>query len=581
MAELIDRLRALPFFEALDDSTTKEIADRGLWFSLAGGWELFAQGGNSQTLFFLLSGRLIVVRSGAAGETVLGYVRSGEPVGEMSLLSGEPHSASVYALRDSEMLALPRADYEEILEKSPDLAVALARAVLGRARHPTASFQQTAPRVFALIGTSPAIDIDARAKLLAREASRYGVKVRAITEAEEETCYVGFEQLESGLDIVLLAAKVGYSSWYQFVLRHADRFFVLARRDARPPRPFPLSPAESSPARRFRLVDLIVVEEGLKTTPVAEWARAVEANRIFHWRSDASLGALARVVAGKSVGLVLSGGGARAYAHLGVIRAMRERGVPIDFIGGASMGAVVGACYAMGWSDAEIESRIRDGFVASNPLGDHVLPVVALTRGGLVEERLRRHFGDALIEDLQTPFFCVSSDLVSGGARVDTLGVLRHSLRASVSLPGILPPVVDGQSLLVDGAVVDNFPTDYMRQVHRGLTIGVDVAARGTIRASDFADPPNFFQWIVRNGFRSPPPIVALLMRAATAREEKMEHAHPADILITPTIEGVDLRDWKRFEPAVAAGYAAARAALEERWDALAPIVEAAKGEDG
>ncbi|HXI87123.1 MAG TPA: patatin-like phospholipase family protein, partial [Parvularculaceae bacterium] len=342
---------------------------------------------------------------------------------------------------------------------------------------------------------------------------------------------------------------------------------------------FPLTPTESSPARKFRLVDLIVVEEGLKTTPVAEWAKAVDASRVFHWRSDASIGKLARVVAGKSIGLVLSGGGARAYAHLGAIRALRERGVPIDFIGGASMGAVVGACFAMGWSDAEIESRIRDAFVSSNPLGDHILPVVALTRGVRVDERLKRHFGDALIEELETPFFCVSSDLVNGAARVDTMGVLRKSLRASVALPGIVPPVVADGELLVDGAVVDNFPTDYMARVHRGLTVGVDVALRGSIRPEDFIDPPSFFKWVFTNGFRSAPPIVALLMRAATAREEPMGKAHPADILVTPTIEGVDLRDWKRFEPAVAAGYAATKAALEARWRDLAPIVEAAKGE--
>ncbi|MEX0645883.1 MAG: patatin-like phospholipase family protein, partial [Parvularculaceae bacterium] len=287
---------------------------------------------------------------------------------------------------------------------------------------------------------------------------------------------------------------------------------------------------------------------------------------------------LARVMAGKTVGLVLSGGGARAYAHIGAIKAMRERGAPIDCVSGASMGAIIAACVAMGWSDAEIEERIRDAFVASNPLGDHVLPVVALTRGRLVEERLKRHFGDALIEELTTPFFCVSSDLAAGVSRVHRFGRLRDALRASIALPGILPPVVDGDALLVDGAVINNFPTELMARFHRGMTIGIDVAQRGTISPADFIDPPNFFAWVFNNGFKSAPPIVSLLMRAATTREETMHIGHPADILITPDVPGVELRDWKRYDIAVADGYQATLKALDANWANLGPIVEAAKG---
>ena len=577
MTPLIERLHGLGFFRAIGAMTFKAIVERGLWFSLAGGWELFAQGAQSQTLFFVISGRLIVVRHGSLGDEVVGYVRAGEPVGEMSLLSGEAHSASVYALRDSEILALPRADFEELLDKYSDLAVALSRSVLKRARHPRASFQQSSPRVFALIGTSPSIEIEARARALAREISRYGLRVKALDESHAEEQYRSFEMQETAHDIILLAARVSPSSWYQFALRHADRFFVFARRDARPTRPFPLTLEENSPARKFRLVDLVMIEEGVKATSIADWADAVGANRVFHWRSEARLGCLARTIGGKSIGVVLSGGGARAYAHIGAVRALRERGVPIDFLGGASMGAIIAACVAMGWSDAEIDQRIRDGFVKSNPLGDHVLPVVALTRGALVETRLQKNFGDTLIEELDTPFFCVSSDLATGVAHVHRFGPLRTALRASIALPGILPPIVEGQSLLVDGAVMDNFPTDLMASVHRGLTIGVDVAKRGTINAADFKDPPGFIQWIFENGFKSAPPIVSLLMRAATAREETALAAHPADIMIAPDVPGVELRDWKRYDIAVADGYEATVKALDAHWGDLAPIVEAAK----
>ncbi|MCR6644174.1 MAG: patatin-like phospholipase family protein [Terricaulis sp.] len=204
-------------------------------------------------------------------------------------------------------------------------------------------------------------------------------------------------------------------------------------------------------------------------------------------------------------------GGARAYAHIGVVRALREAGLPFDTVGGTSMGAIIAACVAMGWDDDEIERRIRKAFVESNPLGDYVLPVVGLVRGRRVEDRLAEHFGDTLIEDLGAPFFCVSTDLVAGAARVHRAGLLRHALRATISLPGILPPVLEGNhSLLVDGAVVKNFPVDIMKDMHRGPIVGVDVAVREGIDPEDFRDPPGFMGWVAAHGFQSAPPIASL-----------------------------------------------------------------------
>lgn len=574
MSALLDRLRGLSFFRQLDLAAAETLAADGDWYSLPGGRQLFLEGERSEAFYLVISGRLIVVRRRGDEEAVLGYIRAGEPVGEMSLLSDTPHSASVFALRDTEVLALPRPAFERLLHESGDFASALARAVLARSREAQSGFRRASPRVFALIASSPSIDIERRARALAEAIGRLGPRVRLLGEDDADHAFLSFEAQENACDFVLLTARMGDTGWFRFVLRHADRFFVFARRDARAHDKIPLSPSDESPARRFRLVDLVMAHEGAPAGGVREWAEAVEADRVFHWTDDRSVDRLARVIAGRSVGLVLSGGGARAYAHIGAVRALRERGVPIDFLAGASMGAIVAACVAMNWGDGEIERRIRDAFVSSNPLGDHVLPVVALTRGALVEERLARHFGDALIEDLKTPFFCVSSELTRGNLRIHQAGSVRRALRASISLPGILPPVVDDDALLVDGAVMNNFPADLMSTRHRGLTIGVDVAEEGTIRAADFDNPPGFFRWVRRNGFRSAPPIISLLMRAATAREGGKGGANPADIMVTPKVAGVELRDWKKFETAVADGYRSMNDALDARWDDLAPIVE-------
>jgi len=576
MQAIIDRLSEFTFFKTLEPAALEHIAAHGVWHSLAGGWELFAQGDSTEALHFVLSGRLIVVRQSGEGEDeVLGYVRAGEPVGEMSMLSEEAHTASVFALRDTEILSLPRAHVEALLHDHGDFASALARVILARSRHPRESFQQAAPRVFALIGSSPSIDVEARTKDLAKRIARCGLRVTWMPTSEHAPQARQFDEIEENHAILLLPARVDGGPWYRFVLRHADRFLVLARRDARPSRPFPLALEAGERARKFRLVDLVMLHEGAPSSSVAEWADAIGAARVINCRGAVCLDRLARIIAGKSVGLVLSGGGARAYAHIGVIKALREAGVPIDFISGASMGGIVAACVAMGWSDEEIEARIRDAFVESNPLGDHVLPVVALTKGVRVETRLLKHFGDMLIEDLVLPFYCVSSDLVEGVPRVHRRGLLRAALRASIALPGIMPPVVDGDALLVDGAVTNNFPTDVMATMHRGVTIGIDVARRGTIDIEAFRDPPGFISWIARHGVGEAPPIVSLLMRTATARHEQTHENYPPDILITPRAPGVELRDWGLYDKAVASGYEAAKAAIEEHWRVLKDIAEA------
>lgn len=575
-AALVDRCRSLSFFSALSAETFDDILGCCHWFSLVGGRELYLEGAPADEFYVVLAGRLVVVR-GVSGEgTAIGYIRSGEPVGEMALLSRSRRSASVFALRDTEVMALSRADFERLLERHADFATTLARLTLDRARHPQASFSRSAPRVFTLVASSPSLDMEGYARALATEIARYGKRVKRLSLDDGPPETLDFDLAERAHDVVLLTTRVEDTQAHRFILRHTDRFFVFARRDARPPRPFPLIAAEDHPGRRFRLIDFVSVHEGRDTGPIADWVEAVDASRVFHWSGPASVDRLARVIAGRSVGIILSGGGARAYAHIGAIRAMRQLGVPIDFACGASMGAIIAACVARGWDLDEIEMRIRDAFVCSNPLGDHVLPVVALTGGARVDERLAKHFGEGLIEDCEIPFFCVSSELTEGVARVHRRGSMRRALRASISLPGVLPPIVENGALLVDGAVINNFPTDMMSAEHRGVNIGIDVARRGTISAAPFANPPGFFRWIWRHGISAPPPIVTLLMRSATARHEITQMQHPADVLIEPDVPGVQLRSWRKYEAAVEDGYQSTLAVLRARWDCLAPIVDPA-----
>jgi len=191
-----------------------------------------------------------------------------------------------------------------------------------------------------------------------------------------------------------------------------------------------------------------------------------------------------------------------------------------------------------------------------------------------VDARLREHFGDRRIEDMPIPFFAVSTNLTTGSFRIHTEGRLRDALRATISLPGILPPIVDQGQVLVDGAVLNNFPVDVMQNMHRGRIIGVDVAQPPVgLSAEEFSRPASFFGWTSRHGFKSPPPIANLLMRAATISVNPNAHRDLTDLLITPDPPGVELRDWKEYDPAVKAGYDAAVKALSELRGPLNAII--------
>lgn len=569
-------LKTIPLLKDISQRAMRSAGKEARWFSLPAGQPLFLAGELADSIYFVVSGALGAF---GPGNDFVGHIRAGEPVGEMALFLGgtdqngdgvredKPHTGSVYALRDSEVVALSRAGWNKLVKSEPELLEGMIRIILRRLGRTGQRNVATVPKVYTLLATSPTIDLRLRSRALREALMRFGQKVAIIDEVQgHEKPAAFFDELEQNNDTVILIAAIGDTSWFKLATRQADRIWVLARGDARPS--VPLMPEETSPAQRLKLVDVLLLHPGAerRAADPQEWLAAAGANRLFHWfgDSDADAMRLARVMAGRSVGIVLSGGGARAYSHIGAIRAIREKGIPIDFAGGASMGAVLAACVAMGWSDSEIDYRIRKAFVESNPLGDYNLPVVGMVRGKRVNARLEEHFGETEISDLKIPFFALSTNLTSGKVHIHRSGKLRTALRATISLPGILPPVVDGEDILVDGAVLNNFPVDCMRDLQQGFVIGSDVSGQPEgLNKEEFVRPLNFWQWVARNGFSSPPPIAGLLMRAATVRNDPKFGHDQADLIILPDLPGIELRDWTAYDAAVEAGYVAAKAALE------------------
>jgi NTE family protein len=559
-----------------DDSALARLFSRerllgdAVWFSLPGGQKLYAAGEPADQLYFLRAGRLGAFRREEGQEPqFLGVIRPGEPAGEMALVAGAAHSADVVALRDSEIFALPRDVFFNACDADASVMIELARLMILRTRQASRQGPTGEPSVFGFTALGNPGVLRPTVEQVCGQVAALGYSATCVGVEAQHAPTEWFSQVEATHDFVLYVAEATDTGWIQVVSRQVDRLFQVGGGDLPPPKSKDLAPA-TSPLHAQLLVDLILLQPADAIAPHGSeaWMDAARPARLFHMRrgGEADVKRMARVLTGQSVGLVLSGGGARAYAHVGAIRALRERQIPIDFICGVSMGAIVAAGLALGWDDAEMDRRIRDAFVTSSPLDDIALPLLAMTHGVKVDQRLAFNFGEACIADLWLPFFCVSSNLTTGAYQMHRRGLLRRALRATISLPGVLPPATDGHNVLVDGAVMKNFPADLMRAAQLGPVVGVDVSGSRSITAEDVARPSSVWRWIWSGQWRKGPPIVSLLMRAATVSTGRdLAAAREAtDVLIQPDMAKVEIRDWSAYEVAVAEGYRATLVALDK-----------------
>jgi predicted acylesterase/phospholipase RssA len=260
-----------------------------------------------------------------------------------------------------------------------------------------------------------------------------------------------------------------------------------------------------------------------------------------------------RRITGRSVGIVLSGGGARGFAHIGVLQALADAGVTIDRFAGVSMGSLVGALAARELSPAQIASSLRRELVDRRPFSDYGVPRISLIRANRARAMLERLLGPALIEELAHDYFCVTADLVSAEAVVHRSGSLVIAVGASMSLPGLAPPLRDGPRILVDGGVLDNLPVETMMRAEAGPVIAVDVMGRsvpGARRSSRKGEQlPNLLETVARST------TLASRGRAEVQRDR-------ATVAIVPELRDVGLLDFARFDSVVDAGRRAAEEVL-------------------
>jgi NTE family protein len=587
MSLLQDRaefVRSVSLFASLPDSAVEEIAGRAEETHVAAGDWLFREGDPGEGLYVLRTGRLEVVREAGDAEILIRSLSPGAVLGELAVLTDAPRSASVRARRDSGLLGLSSAAFLELLEDDQfALALTRALAIQLQASRAVTLPSDPVPPVIAIVPLGENVASGSFAAELATALGHWTrVKSLGREEATEAESYGdALDRWErAGGQVVLGVEFSDDSAWKAFCMRQADRVVAVTDGATRP----------SARDAGATGADLAVLGWPESRRALDGWVEALEPRTVYAVcdgdRRSPSIEAVARRLSGHSPGVVLSGGGARGLAHIGVLDELLAAGVTLDRVGGCSMGALVGALFATGLGPDEIEDKLRAELVERSPMNDYTVPLAALVRGRKAEAMLLRLFGELQIEELEREFFCVSSDLVSSELVVHRRGPLYEAVGASFCLPGIGPPVAAGDRLLVDGGVLDNLPVATMAARGEGPVFAVDVSSRfepPTRRAGGTGRPglrglsarlrraiigwdtplPSFGETLTRT----------VVLGSIDTAEAAQKHA---DIVIAPAVQGIGLVEFGRIAEIRAQGAAAAREALARLpasvFDAASPV---------
>jgi NTE family protein len=560
------QLSSLALLHPLDEISLGALEAELVRICLPGGEMLFRENDFADALYIVIAGCLAVTVRSNGRDVLVARIRAGEIVGEMALLDGGLRSATVEAVRDTELLRLDRPSYERLVERHPKSMLTLTSLLSKRLRDTTHRLDGQVPvRTVAIVPLGPDADHCGVAHDLARSLLDDGHRALLLDHGSAAHTSEWFDAAETASDLVLYCAEPSDNAWTKLCLRQSDRVLLIASSASR----YAPSKWLADQLNQLRQpLDLALLDHGSASCgrAVERWRERLRLDAICHIRrhNAEDVARLGRVLRGAAVGLVLSSGGARGFAHLGVVRALREAKIPIDLIGGCSMGAIVGAAVALEWDDAEIRERLRHAFAKSNPVNDYTFPFVALTKGQKLVRLLKEQFGSVRIEDLWRPYFCVSTNLSAGTLAVHRDGVLAHALQASASIPGLLPPVMIAGEAHVDGGVMNWLPVDVMGS-HRGTVIAVDAASDSALMPLEETDGGGFSIWQTLRGRRRIPPIVDLLVRTVTVGSEALGRAAraQADILFKPPLENIDLLDWQACDHVIETGYRHAIATLD------------------
>lgn len=623
-------LKRITLLAGLGDSALADLARSARWWRLDAGEVLFERGAPAGSLYLVHRGRLrFSTDDDPTGGTA--EVAAGQTVGEIGLLANVPRTATVTAVRDSILISIGQEELNAVLETHPSAGLALARTVAARAASVGRPKRGERPGVVAVLDVNIRPG-DQGATRLAHALARVvpGAAVLDVTHCADDASAVAASEQQHALTLVLLgdppshdgagtehrprrASDVSAVHQADLILAVVDGERPMARIDertlalldvlaSRPAPPMievvvrqPLGTTRPSGTPRvldrlFPIDDATsTVSDGERPTGATQQS-ITRSHPVHHLDGTArTIDRLGRRLCGDRIGIVLSGGGARAMAHLGVIRTLVGAGLPIDVIGGTSMGAVVATAIGRAGAGPTIDDvdQVIERFGEVMPrlaLGRRfTLPAVSLLSVRRARSALRDLLGDDDLTDAWIPTFVITGDLTRSRLTVVDRGPSALWARASASAPGLWPAVADpAGGLHVDGALFDNLPIAPMRSQGIDRIVASNVSNRsrfGVQPGSPQVDSP--LAWLAQRVRRGPANTYPLLGKVlgrtvvAASLAEQTSAADLADAIIEPAVDHIGLTDYGTFSDAVTAGEAAARSWLESGPEMLETTVGA------
>ncbi|MGH2863491.1 MAG: MDR family MFS transporter/patatin-like phospholipase family protein [Solirubrobacteraceae bacterium] len=548
-------LSEVPLFADIEPDLRERVAAEAEIVNLEAGQWIFRQGDVAEDLYVVRSGRIeIVDETPERPPTVLRELARGSAVGELALITDSRRTASARVRRDAVLVRIGRTEFEQVLADSPAFARGLLSTLADwlSTGHTGGSSERTTPAAIVVV----ALDEEAAGARLDEALAGALAELaptRIVTAADVAddgppgvALAARLDRLEHSHDHVVLAGGVLAEGgpWLDACVRQADRVLLVVDGTAAAAVRGPLP----------SITDVVLLG-GNSDAALQQLLATLHPRTTYRVRRgpqhSGDVAAIARRLAGRSVGLVLSGGGARGFCHIGVLETLAEAGIRIDRIAGTSIGAFIGALFCQGMDPAEIDACCYEEWVRRNPVSDYRVPRISLLRGERARAMLERTL-PGRIEDLNLGFSCVSTDLISAAPVRHRLGPLAEAVSASMALPIFVPPVVIDQYLLVDGGLMDNLPTEALALDGEGPIIAVDVS-EPSVRALPPGISPEI-PTLPETLFK-----VMLLSESNDARRRSF-----ADLLIQPDFESIGILEFHMLDRMRAAGRHAATAALAD-----------------
>lgn len=587
-----EMLCASHLFGILGDAVLDDLVRHLELRDVSGGSLVFREGEPSDCMVIVVAGRLRVSRRDANGALLLyNEICPGESVGETGLILCQVRTADVTAVRDSTIAILNRAHFEALIQLRPvELNRVFSQAIFNHLRHKQQVTNRRLAQSFAVIPLHPDADSHALVVGLSKAFAGMGRTHYLTRAALQDIAEAGgdstapieqLEKLERRFDYLIMEAEPDCSALTQRAFRQADQLIFVAASGQTPEIREIEKRLSTEPGFSMKRQHLVILHPKATRTPddTASWQQGRQLERVYALRNgrSADFAHLARFLTGNAVGVVLGGGGARGFAHIGALRALQECGVPIDLVGGNSMGALIGAQFASDVPLEEILERTQRFALG----GEHpTLPFISLLGGRRIERDLRRLFENTTISNLWRPYFAAACNLTHGCTTVQDSGPLWRAVLASNSPAGLLPPVLHEGQLLVDGAILDNVPVGAMRmrlgtpnerRRGNGTVIAIDVDVRedlcvdpALIRLSPLQSIKHYF-----SPRSAPlPGIGDILYRASHigSLHQRGQTIALADHYLEPPVSGFALMDYRRAAEIVDVGYRYANEQIE-KWE--------------